>query len=243
MIAVTERRRPRVFIATVCCFVFLVSSRNTNHASAKRQQQGLLRVDRSATTTAAASPGDCESLARRNRVSASFRGGSLEESSSGEAGDNESGRDAPEGSEEDGTPVDEDSLSSSSSNRTEIATALRLEGKKHHDEGDFVGAAKVFRKAADTLLTGGGDSSPPGLSEDYATCRLHQALCNLKSGDYELCIEACTEVLRDDGAENHHPSGSARLPAIVNARAYHRRAKAKSDRPTTLILIVPHEQQ
>jgi len=197
MIAITERRRPRVFIATVCCFVFLVLSRNTNHASAKRQQQGLLRVDRSAAAAAATT----------TTVSSSFRGGSLEEpSSEEEAGDNESSKDASEGSTEDGNPVDDDSSSSSSSSstptRTEIATALRLEGKKHHDEGDFVGAAEVFRKAADTLLTGGErgeDSSPPPprLSEDYATCRLHQALCNLKSGDYEPCIKACTEILRD----------------------------------------------
>ena len=101
--------------------------------------------------------------------------------------------------------MDEDSSSSSSSStptRTKIATALRIEGKKRHDEGDFVRAAEVFRKAADTLLTGGERGKdlsppPPRLSEDYATCRLHQALSNLKSGDYEPCIKACTEILRD----------------------------------------------
>ena len=111
-----------------------------------------------------------------------------------------------------------------SSSLTEMATALRLEGKRHHDEGDFVKAAEVFREAADTLLNG-DDEDSMRLSEDYATCRLHQALCNLKSENYELCIEACTDVLQDDsesagaGSNNHQPA--------INARAYHRRAKAK----------------
>lgn len=126
------------------------------------------------------------------------RGGSLEEGSQEES---------------------EDDDSSSKSSLTEIATALRLEGKEHHDRGDFIKAAEVFQRAADTLLSN-DDESSMRLSEDYATCRLHQALCNLKSENYELCIEACSDVLQDEDR------GSSHGPAI-NARAYHRRAKAK----------------
>lgn len=120
----------------------------------------------------------------------------------------------------------EEGSDESSSSLTELATALRLEGKKYHDEGDFVKAAEIFQKAADTLLNGddNSESSSMRMSEDYATCRLHQALCNLKSENYELCIEACTDVLQDNSDDAK--SGSTHLPAI-NARAYHRRAKAK----------------
>lgn len=127
------------------------------------------------------------------------------------------------GSLDEGAEDSEDD--SSASSLTEIATALRLEGKRHHDEGDFVKAAEVFREAADTLLNGDDESSESmRMSEDYATCRLHQALCNLKSENYELCIEACTDVLQDDS--DSAGAGSTHQPAI-NARAYHRRAKAK----------------
>ena len=126
--------------------------------------------------------------------------------------------------EEESEDVDSDDASSS---LTKIATALRLEGKEYHDQGDFVKAAEVFQKAADTLLNGDDESSESlRMSEDYATCRLHQALCNLKSENYELCIEACTDVLQDDSDDANASSGSTHQPAI-NARAYHRRAKAK----------------
>jgi hypothetical protein len=129
--------------------------------------------------------------------------------------------------EEDSESVFEEDVDSdkSSSSLTAIATELRLEGKKHHDQGDFVKAAEVFQRAADTLLSGDGDGvTKLRMSEDYATCRLHQALCNLKSENYELCIEACTDVLQD--GSDDASSGSSHSPAI-NARAYHRRAKAK----------------
>ena len=135
----------------------------------------------------------------QTRIVEIVRGGSLEEGSQEES---------------------EDDDNSSTSSLTEIATALRLEGKEHHDRGDFVKAAEVFQRAADTLSSNDDDESSMRLSEDYATCRLHQALCNLKSENYELCIEACSDVLQDEDR------GSSHGPAI-NARAYHRRAKAK----------------
>mmetsp|Transcript_3739 Transcript_3739/g.8942 ORF Transcript_3739/g.8942 Transcript_3739/m.8942 type:complete len:431 (+) Transcript_3739:183-1475(+) len=139
-------------------------------------------------------------IIHQTRIVEIVRGGSLEEGSQEESEDDDS--------------------TSSSSSLTEIATALRLEGKEHHDRGDFVKAAEVFQRAADTLLSNDDDESSMRLSEDYATCRLHQALCNLKSENYELCIEACSDVLQDEDR------GSGHGPAI-NARAYHRRAKAK----------------
>jgi hypothetical protein len=161
--------------------------------------------------------------------------------SSGEDGSETLGKSgASSSSSEETEPADGgvvDLEANSDAGVVEIATALRLEGKEHHDQGDFVKAAEVFQRAADILLNGDGDDndndddeenvesvSSTRMSEDYATCRLHQALCNLKSENYELCIEACTDVLQDDSDDAN--SGSTHLPAI-NARAYHRRAKAK----------------
>jgi tetratricopeptide (TPR) repeat protein len=122
----------------------------------------------------------------------------------------------------------------------ESATKLRLEGKELHDQGNFVKAAALFQTAADTLLE--HDESTARTSEEYATCRLHQALCYLKSENYELCLEACTDVLQDaDGQSGEvdettatttiaktpsKPTFATNSPA-VKARAYHRRAKAK----------------
>ncbi len=194
MNTIQERRRPRLFVLLTICIGLLAISRNIHGASAKKSQRSKLSA-----------PLTTRDKHYRQHVSI-IRGGSLDE-----------------GSHEESDPDD-----SASSSLTEIATALRLEGKEHHDRGDFVKAAEVFQKAADTLLNGDeNDETDQGsdlrLSEDYATCRLHQALCNLKSENYELCIEACTDVLQD---EDPTTSGSSHGPAI-NARAYHRRAKAK----------------
>ncbi|VEU34486.1 unnamed protein product [Pseudo-nitzschia multistriata] len=148
------------------------------------------------------------------------RGGSLEEAGGETETETESKRDETEAESKavpDPARDGEEEESSSSRSPAEIATALRLEGKECHDGGDFVGAAEIFRKAADTL----GDGS--SATEDYATCRLHQALCHLKSGDYPGCIDACTDVLGDKASHGSKPCHS---PAIT-ARAYHRRAKAR----------------
>ena len=105
--------------------------------------------------------------------------------------------------DDDDTQEDDDNI--------EKAATLRLQGKEFHDSGDFVQAALFFQQAADTLGQDQGD-----LSEDYATCRLHQALCHLKEEDFAECVDACTNVLEY----------GLSTPA-VRARAYHRRAKAK----------------
>lgn len=93
------------------------------------------------------------------------------------------------------------------------ATELRLAGKEAHDKGDFELAAELFQKAVDVLVEEETDAS----SEEHATCRLHQALCYLKSEKFEECLEACSDILES----------SATYSSAVRARAYHRRAKAK----------------
>lgn len=244
---IVERRRPRV-LATAVCFALYFLSKDADCVTAKMSWEMMSPL--SAKTTEHASPFSLSG----SKISI-IRGGSLEEGSSKNL--NEHGDDVetssekiakvgasssedmePEGGvvdlQEDTEPVSDDlarkdvKTDDSLSSITEVAAALRLEGKKYHDQGDFVKAAEVFRNAADSLLKGEADgdeqSSSMRMSEDYATCRLHQALCHLKSEDYELCIEACTDVLQDNIDDVH--SGSTHLPAI-NARAYHRRAKAK----------------
>mmetsp|Transcript_4567 Transcript_4567/g.11766 ORF Transcript_4567/g.11766 Transcript_4567/m.11766 type:complete len:468 (+) Transcript_4567:177-1580(+) len=205
MIAIFESKRPRVLIETAVFALFLFSKSNTNVSAKKNCGPVSSHADIDTRILfPCSSPGTGISI---------IRGGSLDEGSSNNI--------------EDGNDADEEEINTSFSSITEIATALRLEGKKYHDEGDFVKAAEVFQKAADTFLDGDKDnteSSSMRVSDDYATCRLHQALCNLKSENYEMCIEACTDVLQDNGDAAN--SGSIHSPAI-NARAYHRRAKAK----------------
>lgn len=89
----------------------------------------------------------------------------------------------------------------------------RLAGKEAHDRGDFELASELFQKAAESLQ---GDSETPPL-EEYATLRLHQALCYLKSENYNECLATCSEIL----------DGNFLYSSAVKARAYHRRAKAK----------------
>ena len=113
----------------------------------------------------------------------------------------------------------------------EDPTELRLKGKECHDQGDFIQAAKLFKKAADSIQQRKAVGKDDGESdeveadnnddatttEEFVTCRLHEALCHLKSENYEDCIVACSNVL--EGDETYSPA--------VKARAYHRRAKAK----------------
>ena len=235
MIAIVERRRPRVLIVTVCLALFALSM-NTKHIAAWRSTPSFSAII--PYTVVAPS----RSSFAGSRISI-LRGGSLEEESlksSEEDGSETIGKSGASSASDETEPADGgvvDLEADSDAGVVEIATALRLEGKEHHDQGDFIKAAEVFQRAADILLNGDGDDnddaddddnaesvSSTRMSEDYATCRLHQALCNLKSENYELCIEACTDVLQDDSDDAN--SGSTHLPAI-NARAYHRRAKAK----------------
>jgi hypothetical protein len=98
----------------------------------------------------------------------------------------------------------------------EQASVLRLTGKDLHDLGDYAEAALSFGAAADILspLLYLVDSS----TEEFATCRLHEALCRLKATEYEEAVMACSEVL------GMH--GDSVAPAL-RARAFHRRAKAQ----------------
>jgi tetratricopeptide (TPR) repeat protein len=89
------------------------------------------------------------------------------------------------------------------------ATALRQQGKELHDAGDWWEAAKVFSQAADLV-----QEEPEHLT-DYCTCRLHEALCQLKMEDYDACLAVCTGIL-----------DLPDLTGAIRARAYHRRAKA-----------------
>jgi len=70
------------------------------------------------------------------------------------------------------------------------------------------------------------------LAEEAATCRLHEALCNLKNGDYKQCVNTCSIVLHD-----YHPQEGEQadiylyetqtLSAPLLARAHLRRAKGR----------------
>ncbi|KAG7359075.1 hypothetical protein IV203_015664 [Nitzschia inconspicua] len=139
------------------------------------------------------------------------------------------GSNASDSFEEAPNTADGNMLDATTALAIETATNLRLEGKTYHDQGDFVKAADLFEQAADTLLA--NDEVSARLSEEYATCRLHQALCQLKSEKYELCIDACSDVLQDgyghDDATKSKFATFASKSTPVKSRAYHRRAKAK----------------
>lgn len=114
--------------------------------------------------------------------------------------------------------------SSPSSNPEEAKAAaalLRAQGKQLHDAGDYAQAATQFAAAADLLSSDGSNSNDSNECYDvdeFATCRLHQALCCLKSRQYGAAVSACTAVL-----ELPQPQ----VPAAVRARAGLRRAKAQ----------------
>jgi len=94
----------------------------------------------------------------------------------------------------------------------EQAQELRQHGKDLHDEGDWQEAAVKFYEASTRLQDYVHDED---ILQEYATCRLHEALCRLKIHDYEQSVEACTAVL------DREP------PAAIRARALHRRSRAK----------------
>ena len=99
------------------------------------------------------------------------------------------------------------------------SSELRTEGKKLHDEANFVEAAAKFAAAGDLLAP--VLATDDSVADDFATCRLHQALCCLKSEEYGLAIVSCTEVLElpQEGRSSVEPA--------LRARAFHRRAKAR----------------
>lgn len=92
------------------------------------------------------------------------------------------------------------------------AQQLRQKGKDLHDEGDWLQAAAQFYEASLLLQSFVHDEE---VLQEYATCRLHEALCRLKVHDYQASVEACTAVLEREP------------PAAIRARALHRRSRAK----------------
>jgi tetratricopeptide (TPR) repeat protein len=127
---------------------------------------------------------------------------------------------AAEEQEEDWTEQDQEII-------LEQASVLRLAGKDLHDEGNFDEAADSFGAAANLLtplLTSiaenddNNDDDSDLWTEEFATCRLHEALCRLKAEQYDQAAAACSDVL---GLQ-----GDSVAPAL-RARAFHRRAKAQ----------------
>jgi tetratricopeptide (TPR) repeat protein len=99
------------------------------------------------------------------------------------------------------------------------ATVYRQQGKHFHDEGHYENAANCFRVAGNLIHPTLQEFDD--LMEEFATCRLHQALCHLKAEEYEAAKLACTHVLDDCSGD-----ASVMAPAL-RARAFHRRAKAE----------------
>ena len=94
------------------------------------------------------------------------------------------------------------------------AAQCRARGKELHDAGEYAAAAAQFAMAAQLLSSHNNNDDD---EDEFATCRLHQALCCLKSGQYDTVVQVCTELLEDDQASH---------PVQVRARAAFRRAKA-----------------
>lgn len=111
--------------------------------------------------------------------------------------------------EEVAAAIDEQSLVSA----REEAQQLRQDGKELHDQGDWQEAADKFYQAS--LLLQDYTVTDEEVLQEYATCRLHEALCRLKIQDYDKSVEACTAVLEREP------------PAAIRARALHRRSRAK----------------
>jgi len=132
------------------------------------------------------------------------------------------GSDSQQGIAEDDKEKTDETDGNEINEKVELATKLRLQGKECHDEGDFKKAGELFQQAADVLRESGQDNH----MDEYATCRLHQALCHLKEEKFEFCSEACTSILQDDPNASSKSDLQAVSP-FIRARAYHRRAKAK----------------
>ncbi|GFH54696.1 hypothetical protein CTEN210_11172 [Chaetoceros tenuissimus] len=90
--------------------------------------------------------------------------------------------------------------------RKEKALELRTKGKEYHDIGNFDLASITFRDAAikleealEELQEHEGDNQDllTQLTEERATCRLHEALCHLKNKKFAESVASCTAVLKD----------------------------------------------
>eukprot|EP00934_Nitzschia_sp_Nitz4_P004621 Nitzschia sp. Nitz4//scaffold136_size62208//53331//58820//NITZ4_006378-RA/size62208-processed-gene-0.42-mRNA-1//-1//CDS//3329535648//4611//frame0 len=103
------------------------------------------------------------------------------------------------------------------------STQTRLEGVQAFEAGNFDGAAGLFAKASDLVLEtvdNETESFTQMQIDEYATCRLHQALCLLKTSQFEACQDTCTDVI-DNAHSGLSPS------RILRAKALYRRAKAR----------------
>ena len=118
--------------------------------------------------------------------------------------------------------VDEQSSESTEPTLDELTTTLtilkesasqkRAEGKSLHDSGELASASAAFHEAASllqqTLLLanslseslddeGSENLDIETISEECATCRLHEALCLFKNGEAGRCVVVCSDVLGD----------------------------------------------
>ena len=126
--------------------------------------------------------------------------------------------------ESDSPPLPEPDLATA----MDQAAQLRAKGKSLHDRKKFKKAASRFSEAAQ-VLTPFLESSPSSeddeddtrILDEYATCRLHESLCQLKCEKYEEAKTACTAVLALVESES-----TGATPAL-RARAFYRRAKAE----------------
>jgi len=118
---------------------------------------------------------------------------------------------------------------------------LRTQGKELHDSRLYEQAAQSFALAAEGLdhlqnkqrqsrLAAENEDADDmaalfeevdsnSMQEDYATCRLHQALCHTKDGSYQEAVEACNFVIL--------ATTNSMLSPAVRARALYRRARAR----------------
>lgn len=106
----------------------------------------------------------------------------------------------------------------------ETASVLRMEGKDLHDSGNYSAAALKFSTAADLLKphvlkfedSSDDDNNGSDATEEFTMLRLHEALCCLKSEQFEAAVNAASAVIDLPTA-----------PAAMRARAFHRRSKAR----------------
>jgi hypothetical protein len=83
----------------------------------------------------------------------------------------------------------------------------RQRGRQLYQEQSYVAAGREFAWAAADNATD---------DDDYATLKLHEALCYLRAEQYDAVVDLCTQLLKEENAYS----------TAICARAYYRRAKA-----------------
>lgn len=141
------------------------------------------------------------------------------------------------------TIIDSGSVAQTNATESNIndnkARDLRMEGKEHHDTGDYHLAIQKFEQAIEELTTQQEEEDQKSIIneeeilEELSTCNLHMALCQLKSHQYQDCIQTCNDVLQQEEEGNNNTTiktinnSNSALSTAIRARAYHRRAKAR----------------